>query len=74
MIHFTSTPVRIFLQSVNGGETWETVRIDANNQTLETIQKMLPYFNFASPLAVANDVLYGIAPEKDYQQRISPIS
>ena len=62
-----------FLQSVNGGETWETVRIDVNNQTLETIQKILPYLNFASPLAVANDVLYGVAPEKDYQ-RISQLS
>ena len=65
---------RDFLQSVNGGETWATVRIDANNQTLETIQKILPYLNFASPLAVANDVLYGIAPEKDYQQRISQLA
>ena len=65
---------RDFLQSTNGGETWETVRIDANNQTLETIQKILPYLNFASPLAVANDVLYGVAPEKDYLQRISQLA
>ena len=65
---------RDFLQSVNGGETWETVRIDTNNQTLETIQKILPYLNFASPLAVANDVLYGVAPEKDYQQHISQLT
>ena len=65
---------RDFLQSVNGGETWETVRIDADHQTLETIQQIFPYLNFASPLAVANDVLYGVAPEKDYQQRISQLS
>ena len=57
-----------FLQSVNGGETWKTVRIESNNQTLETIQKIFPHlnFNFASPLVVANDVLYGMAPEKTY--------
>ena len=62
-----------FLQSVNGGETWETVRIDANNQTLETIRQIFSHLNFASPLAVANDVLYGVIPEKDYQ-RISQLS
>ena len=58
-----------FLQSVNGGETWETVRIESNNQALETIQKILPHFNFnfASPLVVANGVLYGVASENDYQ-------
>ena len=56
-----------FLQSVDGGETWETVRIESNNQTLETIQKIFPHLNFTSPLVVANDVLYGMAPEKTYQ-------
>ena len=64
---------RDFLQSVNGGETWETVRIDANNQTLETIQKIFLYPNLASALAVTNDVLYGVVPEKDYQH-ISQLS
>ncbi|MCG9133808.1 sigma-70 family RNA polymerase sigma factor [Candidatus Poribacteria bacterium] len=63
---------RDFLQSVNGGETWETVRIDTNNQTLETIQQIFSYLNFASPLAVANDVLYGVVPEKE--QHISQLS
>ena len=64
---------RDFLQSANGGETWETVRIDANNQTLEAIQQIMPYLHFASSLAVANDVLYGVVPEKHYQ-RISELS
>ena len=53
-----------FLQSVNGGETWETVRIDSNNQTLETIQEIFPSLNFNPQLAVTNDVLYGIVSEK----------
>lgn len=65
--------VRDLLQSVDRGETWETVRIASNNQTPETVQKISSYFNFASPLVVANDVLYGMAPEKDYQ-RISQLS
>ena len=64
---------RDFLQSANGGETWETVRIDTNNQTLETIQQTFHYLNFPSPLAAANDVLYGVVPEKDYQH-ISQLS
>ena len=53
-----------FLQSVNGGETWETVRIDSNNQTLETIQKIFPSLNLDPQLAVTNDALYGIVSEK----------
>ena len=54
-----------FLQSVNGGETWETVRIDSNNQTLETIQEIFPSLNFDPQLVVTNDVLYGIISQKD---------
>ena len=64
---------RGLLQSVDRGETWETVRIDADNQPRETIPEIFSHFNFASPLVVANDVLYGMAPEKDYQ-RISQLS
>ena len=55
----------VLVQSVDGGETWETVQIDCNSQIRETIEQKFGYLNLASQLAVANDVLYGIAPEKD---------
>ena len=63
---------RDLVQSVDGGETWETVRIDTNNQILEAIDKKLSHLNLALQLAIANDALYGIVPEsgtdlqKDY--------
>ena len=55
----------VLVQSVDGGETWETVEIDCNSQIRETIEQKFGYLNLASQLAVANDVLYGIAPEKE---------
>ena len=51
------------VQSADGGETWETVRIDSDNQILEGIDKNLSHLNLALQLAIANDTLYGIAPE-----------
>lgn len=53
------------VQSLDGGETWETVAIDTNSQILQTIEQKFAYLNLASQLAVANDMLYGIAPEKN---------
>lgn len=53
------------VQSVDGGETWETVQIDCNSQIREAIEQKFAYLNLASQLAIADDVLYGIAPEKD---------
>ena len=55
----------VLVQSLDGGETWETVGIDTNSQILQTIEQKFAYLNLASQLAVANDVLYGIAPEKN---------
>ena len=54
---------RDLVQSADGGETWETVRIDSDNQILEGIDKNLSHLNLALQLAIANDTLYGIAPE-----------
>ena len=54
----------VLVQSLDGGETWETVGIDSNIEILEA-QEKFSYFNLASQLAIANDVLYGIAPEKN---------
>ena len=51
------------VQSADGGETWETVRIDSDNQILEGIEQKLSHLNLALQLAIANDTLYGIAPE-----------
>ena len=65
---------RNLIQSVDGGETWETVRIDSDTQIVETMysdtqivevevrENRLSYLNFASQLTTANDVLYGIVP------------
>ncbi|MYA70628.1 hypothetical protein F4141_12725 [Candidatus Poribacteria bacterium] len=55
----------VLVQSLDGGETWETVQIDCDSQIRETIEQKFSYLNLASQLAIANDVLYGIAPEKD---------
>ncbi len=58
---------RGFVQSVDGGEVWETIGIDFDKHTLEGTEEELSqlYFSFASQLAIAGDVLYGIAPGTD---------
>ena len=51
------------VQSVDRGEVWETVGIDSGKHTLEEIEAFSPlHFSLASRLAIAGDVLYGIAP------------
>ena len=58
---------RGLVQSVDGGEVWETVGIDSGKRTLEGIEEEFSslHFSLASQLAIAGDVLYGIAPGKD---------
>ena len=54
-------------QSVNGGETWETVRMNDSDREFQAISTgaMLSNFSLVSQLATAGDVLYGIVQEKD---------
>ncbi|RKU10011.1 hypothetical protein C6503_20210 [Candidatus Poribacteria bacterium] len=51
------------VQSVDGGETWETVRIGSNDQQHGAVGETLslPKFSPVSQVAIAGDVLYGIA-------------
>ena len=58
---------RGLVQSVDEGEVWETIGIDFDKHTLEgTEEELSPlHFSFASQLAIAGDVLYGIAPGTD---------
>ena len=58
---------RGLVQSVDGGEVWETVGIDSDKHTLEgTEEELSPlHLSLASQLAIAGDVLYGIAPGND---------
>ena len=58
---------RGLVQSVDGGEVWETVGIDSGKHTLEGIEEEFSplHFSLASQLETAGDVLYGIAPGKD---------
>ena len=58
---------RGLVQSVDGGEVWETVGIDSDKHALEGIgEEVSPlHFSLASQLAIAGDVLYGIAPGTD---------
>ena len=58
---------RALVQSVDGGEVWETVGIDSGKRTLEGIEEEFSplHFSLASQLETAGDVLYGIAPGKD---------
>ncbi len=54
-------------QSVNGGETWQTVRMNDSDRPVQAITTgaMLSNFFLVSQLATAGDVLYGIVNEKD---------
>ena len=54
-------------QSVNGGETWETVTINDSEREFQAISTgaTLSNFSLVSQLATAGDVLYGIVSEKD---------
>ncbi len=54
---------RDLVQSTNGGETWETLRIDESDRTLKEFSLINAYL--ASQLAVDNEVLYGILPGKN---------
>ncbi len=54
---------RDLVQSTNGGETWETLRIDESDRTLKEFSLINAYL--ASQLAVDNGVLYGILPGKN---------
>ena len=56
------------VQSNDGGETWETVRIDTVDPTLKTIEKLSKFPNFSLPsqLATAGNMLYGIAFESEH--------
>ena len=58
---------RGLVQSVDGGEVWETVGIDSDKHALEGIgEEFSPlHFSLASHLETVGDVLYGIAPGKD---------
>ena len=58
---------RGLVQSVDGGEVWETVGIDSDKHALEgTEEEFSPlHFSLASHLKTVGDVLYGIAPGKD---------
>ncbi len=54
-------------QSVNGGETWETVRMNDSDRKFQAISTgtMLSNFFLVSQLATAGDVLYGIVSEEE---------
>ena len=58
---------RGIVQSVDGGEVWETVGIEAPKQTREGIEEEFSplHLSLASQLETAGDVLYGIAPGTD---------
>ena len=58
---------RGLVQSVDGGEVWETVGIDSGKRTLEGIEEEFSplHFSLTSQLETVGDVLYGIAPGKD---------
>ena len=56
------------LRSDDGGETWETVRVDTSDHTLKTLEKvpLLLNFSLGSQLAIAGNILYGIASEIEH--------
>ena len=58
---------RGIVQSVDGGEVWETVGIEDPKHTREGIEEEFSplHFSLASQLETTGDALYGIAPGKD---------
>ena len=62
---YVHTGMDIF-QSTDGGESWKSVRIDTNEQTLEPTTQERSHINFSynSKIASADGGLYGIMPEK----------
>ena len=58
---------RGLVQSVDGGQVWETVEIDSDRHASEGIAETFSPLHvlLASQLKTAGDVLYGIAPRKD---------
>lgn len=63
------------LQSIDGGESWKSVRIDTNEQTSESIGQERSHINFSynSKIAGTDGGLYGIVPEK-YNLRVFRLS
>ena len=62
---YVHTGMDIF-QSTDSGESWKSVRIDANKQTFGPIEQETSHINFSynSKIASADEGLYGIIPEK----------
>ena len=62
-------------QSVDNGKSWTTVPVNTSEHVLESSKRELPDNNFYwdSKLVIADNVLYGIAAEKD-SLRISRLS
>ena len=58
---------REFLQSIDGGKTWETVRMNDSDPKFQAISTRTtpPNFFLVSQLATAGDVLYGIVSEEE---------
>ncbi|MDE0015976.1 MAG: sigma-70 family RNA polymerase sigma factor [Candidatus Poribacteria bacterium] len=63
------------VQSVDSGESWTTIPVNASEHVRELSKRKLPDNNFYwdSKLVIADNVLYGIAAEKD-SLRISRLS
>lgn len=55
------------VQSIDGGESWKTVRIDTSKNKLEAIEQENSRidFSFTAKLALADGGLYGIVPDLD---------
>ena len=55
------------VQSIDGGESWKSVQVDANQFSHQPVKAEQSHFNFPadSRLAIAGNILYIISPEKD---------
>ena len=71
---YVHTGMDIF-QSIDGGESWKSVRIDTNAQTSESIGQERSHINFSynSKIVGTDRGLYGIVPEK-YNLRVFRLS
>ena len=55
------------VQSTDGGESWKSVPVDANQFSHQPVKDRQSHFNFPadSQLTIAGNILYIISPEKD---------
>ena len=71
---YTNTVTSI-AKSTDGGETWEALRLNRNDSTLKSSEKMIPNdLLVSSKFAISNDIFYGTAVKSENELSIFHLS